>query len=216
MFTKPTIWSSIYTSLHLLSSLPAACLIPPCCHFCTVAPYCCPSQLHQRTLLPLSHPSSPLLPSSFLSTALPVALQISGGRPCQAFQLFKQVNQRVPARVALPLWCPTLSATRRQKPASQNCPGLCFSVFKMRFKTRLFMMPCHMTSGGGSLLIKPCGCGGTERAKCYNGWLCPWTAAIQVKAKKLYWFHLLNPLQSFRIDVPSMHEGKKERHLFNT
>lgn len=36
---------------------------------------------------------------------------------------------------------------------------------------------------------------------------------IQVKAVNLYWFHLLNPLQSFRGDVLCTDEGKRERHL---
>lgn len=58
---------------------------------------------------PFLLPSPTASPSSFLSTLVPVALQISGGRQCQTFQLFKQVSGwcRVPAGVALPLWCPT-------------------------------------------------------------------------------------------------------------
>lgn len=54
--------------------------------------------------------SSTASASSFLSTLLLVALQTSGGRQCQAFQLFKQVSDwsQVLRRGALPLLCPIL------------------------------------------------------------------------------------------------------------
>lgn len=107
-----SIWLELYSNLLLLSLLPVACLIPAWCHFCTVAPYCWAMNPFSQLGHHASHPPSfspPPPPSSFLSTPLPVALQISGGRQCQTFQLFKQVSGwcRVPAGVALPLWCPT-------------------------------------------------------------------------------------------------------------
>ncbi|KAI9525837.1 hypothetical protein NQZ68_002385 [Dissostichus eleginoides] len=62
-----------------------------------------------RPATPTSLPSPFLLPSltpsSFLSTPLPVALQISGGRQCQAFQLFKQVNEQSESEVLALLTC---------------------------------------------------------------------------------------------------------------
>lgn len=114
-----------------------ACLIRAWCHCRTVVPYCRAtnpsSQLHSdpppHTHIPSSHTS----PSSFLSTPLPVALQISGGRHCQTFQLFKQVSGRCrePAGVDLPLWCPTslacanppLNPLSPRKPPGPNCTG---------------------------------------------------------------------------------------------
>lgn len=106
-----SIWLELYSNLLLLSLLPVACLIPAWCHFCTVAPYCWAMNPFSKPRRHASHPPSfSPPPSSFLSALLPVALQISGGRQCQTFQLFKQVSGwcRVPAGLALPLWCPTL------------------------------------------------------------------------------------------------------------
>lgn len=195
-------------------------------------PPCLPSPF----LLPLPPPPTP---SSFLSTPLPVALQISGGRQCQTFQLFKQVSGwcRVPAGVALPLWCPTslvcANPPESAVPKGAAGPELYWCSAERRWiymhfisSTPFFfhfrLLHCWKENGSKawwkdqSCVTKAWKyanlswqCKITECAECEDSPLFRWTRMIQVKAANL-WFHLLNPLQSFRGDVLYIDEGRRE------
>lgn len=89
-------------------------LVPFFAQWLPIARLCIPSR--SSVTVP---PTPTIPPPSFLSTSLPVALQISGGRQCQAFQLFKQVSGwcRVPAGVAFTIVVSYIAALCPPPPA---------------------------------------------------------------------------------------------------